>query len=389
MQKRIRASMLALGLISGLLVAVPVSASSRTYKAISSGYQFACALTTAGKAYCWGKNHLGQLGNNDESGADQDAPVAVYTDLKFTSITAGYAHVCALTKTGTAYCWGYDGTGQLGNDDYSGMEVVPVAVVTDLKFKSISAGENHTCALTGTGAAYCWGYNIDGRLGNGDAPNDQHVPVAVETALRFKSIAASSYHTCALTNAGVAYCWGANTSGQLGTGEAFLDEHDTPFPVDTDLKFASITGGTYHTCTLTKASIVYCWGDDEYGQLGDGANSDASAPVVMDISGVSGKIASIAAGSSAYSTCVVTTKGDVYCTGYGEYGVFGDGNDGDSTTLVPAATGVKVKTVVVSDYNGYGLTKAGKVYAWGDDGDSGQLGNGADGENRYHPVLVQ
>jgi alpha-tubulin suppressor-like RCC1 family protein len=109
----------------------------------------------------------------------------------------------------------------------------------------------------------------------------------------------------------------------------------------------------------------------------------------MDLSGVSGKIASIAAGSSAYSTCVVTTKGNVYCTGYGGYGVFGDGNDGDSTTLVPGATGLKVKTVVVSDYNGYGLTKDGKAYAWGDDGDSGQLGNGADGENRYHPVLVQ
>ena len=85
----------------------------------------------------------------------------------------------------------------------------------------------------------------------------------------------------------------------------------------------------------------------------------------------------------------MTTKGDVYCTGYGEYGVFGDGYDGDSTTLVPGATGLKVKTVVVSDYNGYGLTKDGKAYAWGDDGDAGQLGNGADGENRYHPVLVQ
>jgi alpha-tubulin suppressor-like RCC1 family protein len=388
MQKRIRAGLLALGLISALLVAVPVSASSRTYKAISSGFDYACALTTAGKAYCWGDNRVGQLGNSDGTHADQDHSVAVDTDLQFKSITAGYSHACALTSAGVAYCWGVNINGQLGNGDTTSYDA-PVLVDTVQTFKSISAGTDHTCALNSEGVAFCWGKNADAQLGTGDT-TEHHAPYAVDTALKFKSIAASELHTCALTKARAAYCWGDNGEGYLGNSglDGGVDQ-GTPGAVDTDLKFTSITAGIYHTCALTKARAVYCWGSNEYGQLGDGTNENAGSPVEMDLSGVSGKIASIAAGSSAYSTCVVTTKGNVYCTGYGGYGVFGDGNDGDSTTLVPGATGLKVKTVVVSDYNGYGLTKDGKAYAWGDDGDSGQLGNGADGENRYHPVLVQ
>ena len=387
MQKRIRAGLLALGLISGLLVAVPVSASSRTYKAISSGYDYACALTTAGKAYCWGDNRVGQLGNSDGTHADQDHSVAVDTDLQFKSITAGYSHACALTTAGAAYCWGVNVNGQLGNGNTTNQDA-PALVDTVQTFKSISAGTYHTCALTSAGVAYCWGIGSDGQLGTGNTTTEE-TPVAVDTDLRFKSIAASELHTCALTKAGVAYCWGDNFEGYVGNNDLGGADQGTPVAVDTDLKFASITAGIYHTCTLTKASNVYCWGENDFGQLGDGTNEDAGSPVEMDLSGVSGKIASVAAGSSAYSTCVVTIKGNVYCTGYGEYGVFGDGYDGDCTTLVPGATGLKVKTVVVSDYNGYGLTKDGKAYAWGDDGDAGQLGNGADGENRYHPVLVQ
>jgi alpha-tubulin suppressor-like RCC1 family protein len=387
MQKQIRAGLLALGLISALLVAVPVSASSRTYKAISSGYDYACALTTAGKAYCWGENNHGQLGNSDGTHADQDHSVAVDTDLKFKSITAGTSHVCALTSAGVAYCWGNSGNGQLGHGDTTSQDA-PVLVDTVQTFKSISAGSYHTCALNSEGVAFCWGDNSEAQLGHGDT-FEHHSPYAVDTALKFKSIAASEDHTCALTKAGVAYCWGDNGAGYVGNDALGGADQAVPVLVDTDLKFTSITVGEYHTCALTKASNVYCWGSNEYGQLGDGTNEDAGSPVEMDLSGVSGKIASIAAGSSAYSTCVVTTKGNVYCTGYGGYGVFGDGYDDGSTTLVPGATGLKVKTVAVSEYNGYGLTKDGKAYAWGDDGDSGQLGNGADGENRYRPVLVQ
>src|SRR5213078_2781873 len=182
------------------------------FASVSSGAEHACGLTTSGAAYCWGYNGWGQLGNG--STEDGPLPVAVAGGLRFTALTAGYMHTCGLTPSGAAYCWGYNGQysgfGPLGDGSVTPSSV-PVAVTGGLTFSSVSPGREHTCGLTATGSAYCWGA---GPLGNGSSAGSA-VPVAVTGGLTFSALSAASSRTCGLTTTGAAYCWGA---GPLGDG---------------------------------------------------------------------------------------------------------------------------------------------------------------------------
>ena len=154
-------------------------------------------------------------------------------------------------------------------------------VTGGLTFKTVSAGKLHTCALDSTGQAYCWGRNSDGQLGDGST-NTSNVPVPV-SGPPFIAIAAGTSHTCGLTSAGVLYCWGKNDKGQLGTGNTA--SINSPTAVAGGLQFASVSVGENHTCGVTKdpvtlspSPLVYCWGDNQFGQLGDGTLTDRPAP---------------------------------------------------------------------------------------------------------------
>ncbi|MFN5934086.1 MAG: RCC1 domain-containing protein, partial [Roseiflexaceae bacterium] len=194
--------------------------SSVTFTSITAGVIYTCALTSAGAAYCWGNNYYGQIG--DGTTTDRTTPVAVSmpAGVTFTSITAGGAHTCALTSAGAAYCWGYNNYGQLGDGTTTNRSTpVAVSMPPGVTFASITAaGGAHTCALTSAGAAYCWGYNMFGQLG--DSTNTHMstpVTVILPAGVTFASISVGNSHTCALTSAGVAYCWGLNNQGQAGT----------------------------------------------------------------------------------------------------------------------------------------------------------------------------
>jgi alpha-tubulin suppressor-like RCC1 family protein len=147
-----------------------------------------------------------------------------------------------------------------------------------LRFGAVSAGWTHACGLTMAGAAYCWGDDLFGALGNGDVLGSSLVPVAVSGGLPFTSIEAGYYTTCGIVSGGAAYCWGHNASGQLGTGD-FTDA-SVPRPVGGGLTFESVAPGWDYACGITPAAIAYCWGSDVFGVLGNGAASgDQSLPV--------------------------------------------------------------------------------------------------------------
>ena len=264
--------------------------------AISAGDEHTCALAPAGQAYCWGRNNNGQLGNGTTT-TGQEVPTAVAGGLTFASISAGAQHTCALTAAGQAYCWGSNSTGQLG-DGTTTVRLVPTAVVGGLTFASISVGFFHTCGITPAGQAYCWGSNgnfnfnqLAGQLGDGTRSR-RLVPTAVAGGLTFTSISAGAYHTCALTTTGQAYCWGTNETGPLGDGTTTV--RLVPTAVAGGLTFASISAGTQHTCGITLATQAYCWGSYLYGRLGVGRTISArSVPTA-----VAGAAAS-AVGSSA------------------------------------------------------------------------------------------
>ena len=193
-----------------------------SFSQIASGNAHTCALTTTGQAYCWGINQYGQLGNNSTTGSRIPVAVQMPAGVSFQSIAAGIIHTCALTTEGKAYCWGQGGSGRLGNNSATNSSTpVAVQMPAGVSFQSIAASYYHTCALTTTGQAYCWGLNSQGQLGN-NSTTGSRIPVAVQmpAGVSFQSITANGSHTCALTAGGKAYCWGYGSSGQLGNNSA-------------------------------------------------------------------------------------------------------------------------------------------------------------------------
>jgi alpha-tubulin suppressor-like RCC1 family protein len=242
-----------------------------TFAMLNAGQQHTCALTAAGAAYCWGLNSAGQLG--DGTTINRWAPVAVTGGHVFESIAAGGAGngiTCALTAAGAAWCWGQNSLGELG---IGTMDVfphsAPVPVTGGIVFDSLSAGSAHVCGLTAAGTAWCWGSNDLGELGNGTLIPSA-VPVQVAGGLAFAQITAGGFnivnaHTCARTSAGAAYCWGENEVGALGDGTVV--NRPTPTAVTGSLAFASLSAGYRHTCGLAGGRL-YCWGSNGAGQLG-------------------------------------------------------------------------------------------------------------------------
>src|SRR5258706_260033 len=193
----------------------------------------------------------------------------------FTSVSAGSAYTCGVTSAGAAYCWGYDGYGQLGRGSLINSST-PVAVSGGLPFTVISAGCEHSCGVTTGGAAYCWGYNSSGELGNG-SPTDSSTPVAVSGGLTFAAISAGNFYTCGVTTAGAAYCWGNSYFSQLGNGSTTYSS--TPVAVSGGLTFAVVSAGYDHSCGVTTDGAAYCWGGNGSGELGNGSNTHSATPV--------------------------------------------------------------------------------------------------------------
>ena len=244
------------------------------FASLAVGDTHVCGLTSAGVAYCWGYNGLGQLGDGTQT--DHNTPVPVSGGLTFTQLTAGVSHTCGLTSGGAASCWGSNVLGAVGNNgSVFDLVTAPVAVAGGITFSSLSAGRGHTCGLNANGAAYCWGYNLYGQLGDGTTTNAS-APVQVGGGTAFAAIFANGFYTCALTSAGSAYCWGADPSG---VANGTTTNRTSPLALATNLTFASLTLGETHICGLTIGGAAYCLGDNSYGSLGDGTNVDHTTPV--------------------------------------------------------------------------------------------------------------
>jgi alpha-tubulin suppressor-like RCC1 family protein len=162
---------------------------------------------------CWGSNQSGRIG--DATTADRLEPTPISNSNTFASVAAGGSHTCALTTAGAALCWGAGNSGQLGTGTATPQQIIPVPVAGGTIFNKLVAGFLHTCALQADGTAYCWGSNGSGRLGDGTT-TQRSAPVAVVGGARFTDLAAGSEHTCGRSTAGSAICWGRNQEGQLG-----------------------------------------------------------------------------------------------------------------------------------------------------------------------------
>lgn len=302
---------------------------------IASSASYSCALTTAGQVYCWG-NGPGFTG-------DQPTPARLVlpTGVTFTSVSAGVSHACGLAADGRAYCWGWDGAGQLGNGSMLVAQYdTPTAVVMppDVRFVSISAGGQQTCAIGTDQLAYCWGYGDWGQLGVGVRIYQADAPVEVALPpgeYGYKSVSTSGYHSCAVALSGKPYCWGRDMDGELGNGpesDATL-YGPSAVSVPAGLTFTSTAGEGYGTCAVADDGSAYCWGDDSYGVLGNGAvTGDQHTPVRVVAPGVFFTGISM----SGTHTCATST-GAAYCWGSNYWGAVGDGSELDRDRPVVVA----------------------------------------------------
>jgi len=310
------------------LVATAV-AGGLTFARVSAGGNVfsvhTCGTTASGVAYCWGGNYLGQLG--DGTTTDRLVPTAIAGGLTFAAVSAGAFHTCGVTTSGAAYCWGNNQHGQLG-DGSTTDRLVPTAIAGGLTFAAVSAGAIHTCGVTTSGAAYCWGANDSGQLGDGTT-TDRLVPIAIAGGLTFAAVSAG-FQACGVTTSGAAYCWGDNSLGELGDGTTTA--RSVPTPVAGGLTFTAVSAATFYTCGVTTSGVAYCWGDNYTGQLGDGTTTNQLVPKAITV-GPSLTIAMVSANIA--HACAATTSGAVYCWGNNFFGELGDGTT--TNRLVPTA----------------------------------------------------
>jgi alpha-tubulin suppressor-like RCC1 family protein len=212
-------------------------------------------------------------------------PLLVSGGFNWASVSAGEFHTCGVTTGGEGYCWGYGSDYQLGEIGGRGPHLNPNPVNGSHTWKTISAGNHHSCGVTTADDAYCWGNNDYGQLGDGNlAERPEIIPVSGGRA--WASIDVGYDHTCGVTTGGEGYCWGKNHGGQLGHGSTSTSPTTQPGVVIGGFTWASITAGEAHTCGVTTVGGAYCWGHDTYGQLGDGPGRNAGfSPLLVKVGG--------------------------------------------------------------------------------------------------------
>lgn len=245
---------------------------------VSAGDSHTCAVVS-GAAKCWGNNADGQLGDGTTNNSAMPVSV-VGLGSGVASMSAGYASTCAVTTGGAAKCWGYNGAGQLGDGSTSN-SATPVNVFgLESGVAAFSLGNSHACAVTTGGAAKCWGANNYGQLGNGSTSTTPSVTplsvVGLESGVA--SVSAGSAYTCAVTASGAAKCWGSNVNGRLGDGGT-VDKATPGDVVGLGSGVASVSTGSLHACAVMTSGEVKCWGGNYRGQLGDGSTTRRLTPV--------------------------------------------------------------------------------------------------------------
>ena len=357
---------------------------------IGVGFAHSCALGKSGRAFCWGGNAFAQIG--DGAGIGTTEAVSRPTEMAggFVAISsggigsAGLGHSCGLQPGGTAFCWGSNDSGELGTGTNPNSSL-PVAVNTNLKFEVISAGARHTCAIATDGTAWCWGANDLGQLGNlsqSSSPTPTKVVLSPPAALPLASISAGVAHSCAIDGGGHAFCWGNNDWGQIDASKV-CQSPCNPEPFAFPLTFQSISAGGHVTCGITAGSVV-CWGSTLLG-----VPTNVAAPFgPATVGGVTGAV-SISAGIR--SVCAVDGAGALFCWGDNLFGQLGNGSatgpGAFSVTPVRVGGVATYKQVSVGDEFACAVTTQGTVECWGDDG-FGELGVGTVGGLSNVPLAI-
>ncbi len=372
------------GFVSGTLTCAgdcrfEVSACVGGLLMIDGGDRHTCALKRDGGAWCWGDNASGQLGDGTTSLKDRPTPVSTLSSA-VVDLSAGGDHTCAVKTDGSLWCWGENGSGQLGVGGSS--DRTTPTQVTIPQVSRVAAGGAHTCALTTSGDVWCWGYNDYGQVGNGSTIGVS-APVRLFSLSGMLSLTAGTHHTCAVTGGNSVVCWGRNDYGQLGdgtTGQKSLPAFVSGIPTASLL----VVAGGHHNCALTVNDEAWCWGYNVSGQLGDGTSINRTSAVEVSSLGGAGILGLSGGGRH---TCARLAGTDVWCWGENGSGQLGDGATGDRPNPAPlqfAPTGFRF--LGVGGEHSCAGKHDGTVWCWGSNA-RGQLGVGPS-SNRTLPTQL-
>jgi alpha-tubulin suppressor-like RCC1 family protein len=328
---------------------------------LSAGFYHTCGRTPPGAVYCWGSGR-GTFGNPDPATDIAVRPHRI-GDVQLDTISAGGDATCGISQ-GLVLCWGLNEWGQLGTPESLPRcgtipcSRTPIVVEVDAStFTHISAGGGHTCAVTEAAAAFCWGYSAYGRLGFFQTQH-QFTPRQIETELRFRSVVAGGSQTCGVTADDAAYCWGFGEGGQLGNGFNTTSQA-TPAAVVGNHRFSQIALGAGHSCGLTVEGAIYCWGVNPTGGLGNGSATNSSVPVRAGTM----TFTSVTAGGS--HTCGIGLDERAYCWGGNGSGQLGDGTQTNRLVPTAVAGGLRFRQVTAGNEFTCGMTTENVAYCWG------------------------
>ncbi|MFL2967716.1 MAG: putative Ig domain-containing protein [Candidatus Poseidoniaceae archaeon] len=309
----------------------------RTAISVAAGYDHACAILDNGDLKCWGRNNNGQLGDgtggdftNDNNRLTPTPTASLGTGRTAVAVSAGFGHTCAILDNGELKCWGRDQYGQLGDGgpawtssnptDTNAPSSTAIDLGTGRTAIAVSAGHGHTCAILDNGDLKCWGNDGDGQLGDGGPawtlsnPTNTNTPssTAIDLGTGRTAIAVSAgrtYHTCAILDNGEAKCWGRDQYGQLGEdpnqNEGNLEPDTIPIDLGTGRTAVAMSAGAPHTCAILDNGDMKCWGNDLFGQLGDGGtNTNQGEPVLVSGSNTWDSSTTASSGSSGGMTNV-------------------------------------------------------------------------------------
>jgi len=341
-------------------VATPVR-----FAQIGLGQSHSCMLTATGEAWCWGSNEYGQLGAattqrcNDGMTDCSSTPLRVSGDLAFVSLAGSHHSSCALTAAGKAWCWGI---GQLGDGQPTRKSVVPVAAAGDHSFSLLAVSLNNAtaCGLEADRSLWCWGGGLVGTLG----PPASASPVRWDKAasVAWSQFSLGEQHACGLDDQGQAWCIGSNLFGALGNGApAGSAGSAVPVPVAGGRVYREIVAGSMHTCALAVDGQAWCWGSG--APVGDAAPNGASSRNVPVA--VAGNLRFSQITSGWLTSCGLTADGSAWC--WGEFSQYvGDGTSGERRPAPIAVTGgIKFRTIRAGGAT-CGIALDGTGYCWGD-----------------------
>lgn len=345
-----------------------------TAVSLGLGNTSACAVEATGVTWCWGRNADGQLGIG-QSGAIA-GPSRVVTTQSFVEVDVGEAHACARTAAGTVYCWGTSEWGTLGDGVTSrSARYAPWPVVGGRVAARLSVTYRRACLVDGAGIASCWGDNVNGYLGVTSPTRELAQPSTMSGGIMFRSFRITgdinSFSGCGIALDGISYCWGDNQYGQVG--DSTVNRRSTPARLRNPRVYVDLAPGGFHTCGIDVAGTAWCWGYARDGAVGNGQffsgwylEPQAVATTL--------KFASITAGRE--HTCALTQDGSAYCWGSNQYGEVGDNSYMARNAPVAVATNVKFSRLVAREYSTCGIATTTVVYCWGFNV-QGQLGSGS------------